>query len=197
VADGCTERTDAGLSTFGFKVIERMDRLGILIDLSHSSDLASKETIEASKAPCCFTHTFARSVFKNPRGKPDDLLRLLAKKGGVIGIAAVPNLISNKPVQTIFDVMDHLDYMVKLVGIDHVAIGTDCMYGDHVEMHKHMRGVMNMSKVLDDLPAPAGIRRTRASGQLRLRPRRPGILDEQVMKILGENVPRLLVQTIG
>ena len=199
IADGCTERTDAGVSTFGFRVIERMNRLGMLIDLSHSSDLSSKETIEASKAPCCFTHTFSRAVFNNPRGKTDDLLKLLAQKGGVIGIAAVPNLISNKPVQTIFDVMDHLDYMVKLVGIDHVAIGTDCMYGDHVEMHKHMRGVMNMSKVLDDLPAPY-VDYMENPGQWPNFARAlvsRGYSDGDIKKILGENVLRLLRQAIG
>ena len=199
VADGCTERTDAGLSTFGFKVIERMNRLGMLIDLSHSSDLASKETIEASKAPCCFTHTFARAAFNNPRGKTDDLLKLIAQKGGVIGMAAVPNLISRKPVQTIFDVMDHVDYMVKLVGIDHVAIGTDCMYGDHVEMHRTMRGVMNMGKALDEFPAPY-VECIENPGQWPNFARAlvaRGYSEEQAKKILGENVLRLLRQTIG
>jgi len=199
IADGCTERTDAGVSTFGFRVIERMNRLGMLIDLSHSSDLSSQETIEASQAPCCFTHTFARAVFNNPRGKTDDLLKLLARKGGVIGIAAVPNLISNKPVQTLFDVMDHLDYMVKLVGPDHVAIGTDCMFGDHVEMHRHMRGVMNMKGVLDDLIAPH-LEYIENPGQWPNFARAlvsRGYSDGDIKKILGENVLRLLRQTIG
>ena len=199
VADGCTERTDAGVSTFGFKVIDRMNRLGMLIDLSHSSDLASKETIDASKAPCCFTHTFARAAFNNPRGKTDALLKLIAQKGGVIGLAAVPNLISRKPVQTIFDVMDHVDYMVKLVGIDHVAIGTDCMYGDHVEMHKYMRGVMNMGKALDEFPAPF-VEYIENPGQWSNFARAlvvRGYSDEPAKKILGENVLRLLRQTIG
>ena len=178
VGDGCTERTDAGLSTFGFKVIERMNRLGMLIDLSHSSDLASKETIEASKAPCCFTHTFSRAVFNNPRGKTDDLLKLIAQKGGVIGMAAVPNLISRKPVQTIFDVMDHVDYMVKLVGIDHVAIGTDCMYGDHVEMHRTMREGHEYGQGPRRIPRPLrGIHREPGPvAQFRPRLGRPGIL---------------------
>ena len=199
LGDGCTERTDAGLSTFGFKVIERMNRLGMLIDLSHSSDLASKEAIEASKAPCCFTHTFARSVFNNPRGKTDDLLRLIVARGGVIGVAAVPNLISDKPVQTIFDVLDHLSYLIKLVGIDHVAIGTDCVFGDHVAMHKQMRMVMDMSKALREFPAPY-VEYIENPGQWPNFTRAlvsRGFSDGEIKKILGENVLRLLRQTIG
>lgn len=199
LGDGCTERTDAGLSSLGFKVIERMNRLGMLIDLSHSSDLASKETIEASKAPCCFTHTFAREIFNNPRGKTDELLKLVARKGGVIGMAVVPNLISSKPVQTIFDVLDHLDYIVKLVGIDHVAIGTDCMFGDHVALHKNMHKIMDMSKALNEFPG-AYIDYMENPGQWPNFTRAlvaRGYSDGDIKKILGENVLRLLRQTIG
>jgi membrane dipeptidase len=126
----------------------------MLIDLSHSSDRASEEVIEASRAPCCFSHTFARELFNNPRGRADDLLKMMAERGGVIGIAAVPNLISNKPVQSIFNVLEHLDHIVKLVGIDHVAIGTDCLFGDHVMMHKYLLQIMDMTKALHDFAAP-------------------------------------------
>jgi len=66
IGDGCTERTDAGLSTFGLKAIERMNRLGMLIDLSHSSELTCKEAIEASKAPCSFSHTFPQRRLRAP-----------------------------------------------------------------------------------------------------------------------------------
>lgn len=197
VGDGCTERSDAGLSSFGFKVIERMNRLGMLIDLSHSSDLTSRETIEASKAPCCFSHTFARGVFNNPRGKSDELLKLLAQKGGVIGIAAVPNLISRKPVQAIFDVLDHLDYIVKLVGIDHVAIGTDCMFGDHVAFHKQMLKIMGLP--LSEFPA-ACIDYIENPGEWPNFTRAlvaRGYTDADIKKILGENVLRILKQVIG
>ncbi len=199
VADGCTERTDGGLSNFGFKVIERMNRLGMLIDLSHSSDIAAKETIEASKAPCAFTHTFARALFENPRGRSDDLLKLLAEHGGVIGVAAVANLMSGKEVQTIFDVIDQVDYLVKLVGVDHVAVGTDAMFGDHVGMHKLMRGVMDMMKALKDLPAPyvEYIENPSEWPNLTRALVARGYSDEAIKKIIGENVLRVLEQTIG
>ena len=199
VADGCTERTDAGLSSFGFKVIERMNRLGMLIDLSHSSPVAIRETVEASQAPCCCTHSFARAVHNNPRGLTDDLARLLTKRGGVIGVAAVPNLISNKPVQTIGDVMDHVDYLVKLVGIDHVAIGTDAMFGDHVALHRYIRGIMDMTVALKDLPAPH-VEYLENPGQFPNATRAlvaRGYSDKDIQKIIGGNIVRLLKETIG
>ncbi|MBW2149406.1 MAG: membrane dipeptidase [Deltaproteobacteria bacterium] len=199
IADGCTERTDCGLSSFGFKVIERMNRLGMLIDLSHSSHIATKETIEASKAPCCCTHTFAQGVYNNPRGKSDDLLKLLTKRGGLIGVAAVPNLISNKEVQTVFDVIDHVDYLVKLVGIDHVAIGTDAMFGDHVGLHKYVRGIMDMTIALKELPA-THVEYIENPGQFPNITRAlvaRGYSDDEIKKIIGGNVLRLLEKTIG
>jgi membrane dipeptidase len=199
VADGCTERTDGGLSSFGFKVIERMNRLGMLIDLSHSSDIAAKETIEASKVPCALTHTFARGLFNSPRGRSDDLLKLLAERGGVIGVAAVANLMSGKEVQTVFDVIDQVDYLVKLVGVDHVAIGTDAMFGDHVGMHKLMRGVMDMMKALRELPAPY-VEYIENPGEWPNLTRAlvaRGYPDEAVKKIIGENVLKFLERTIG
>ena len=199
IADGCTERTDSGLSSFGYKVIERMNRLGMLIDLSHSSPIASKETIEASTAPCCFTHTFAQGIFDNPRGKSDELLKQMAERGGVIGVAAVANLISNKEVQTVFDVMDHVDYLVKLVGIDHVSIGTDAMFGDHVGLHKYIRGIMDMTVALKNLPAEY-VEHIENPGQWPNVTRAlvaRGYSDEDIKKIIGGNVLRILEQTIG
>jgi membrane dipeptidase len=199
IADGCTERTDGGLSSFGFKVNERMNRLGMLIDVSHSSPIATKETIEASKAPCSCTHTFARGVYDNPKGKSDDLLKLMAERGGVIGVEAVPNITCFKKEQTVFDVMDHVDYLVKLVGVDHVAIGTDIMFGDHVEFHKYVREIINLTDVVKAFPA-THMEHIENPGQWPNITRAlvaRGYSDDDIKKIIGGNVLRLLEQTIG
>ncbi|MBW2306961.1 MAG: membrane dipeptidase [Deltaproteobacteria bacterium] len=199
IADGCTERTDCGLSSFGFKVIERMNRLGMLIDVSHSSPIATKEAVEASKVPCCCTHTFAQGVYDNPKGKSDDLLKLMAEHGGVVGVEAVPNITCFKKLQTIFDVIDHVDYIVKLVGIDHVAIGTDTMFGDHVEFHKYIREIINLTDVVKDFPA-THFEYIENPGQWPNITRAlvaRGYSDEEIKKIIGGNVLRLLEQTIG
>ena len=199
IADGCTERSDCGLSSFGFKVIERMNRLGMLIDVSHSSPLATKETAEASKAPCCATHSFAWTVYNNPKGKSDDLIKLIAERGGIIGVEAVPNITCFKEVQTVFDVIDHVDYCVKLVGVDHVAIGTDSMFGDHVVFHKYMREIINLTDVVKDFPG-THIEHIENPGQWPNITRAlvaRGYSDDDIKKIIGGNVLKLLEQTIG
>ncbi len=201
IADGLTEKTDCGLSGFGFEVIERMNSLGILIDLSHASPIASREAIEASKAPCCISHTFARGVHNTPRGASDELCKLLANHGGLIGVFAVTNVLSNKKVQTVFDVIDHVDYLVKLVGIDHVAIGTDTMFGDHVALHKHaVKGSMQMKGYLDEsFPAPYTDYIENASQWPNITRALVdrGYSDDEIKKIIGGNLLRFLKETIG
>ena len=199
IGDGFTERTDGGLSSFGLKVIERMNRLGILIDFSHSSDLSTKEGIEASEAPCACTHNWAKGVYGSPRAKSDEIFELIAKHKGVIGVAAVPNLISNKEVQTVFDVMDHVDYIVKLVGVDHVAIGTDSTFGDHVAFHKVAQKLMSLTTAKKGFAA-THIEYLENPGQFPNVTRAlvaRGYSDEDITKIMGGNVLRLLEQTIG
>jgi len=197
--DGCNERTDAGLSRFGLKVVERMNRLGMLIDLSHSSPLASREAVEASAAPCCASHTFATALHDNPKGKSDDLCALIASKGGLIGVEAVPNVTCFTPTQSVFDVVDHVDYLVKLVGVDHVAIGTDCMFGDHVALHYAIAEMIGVSDEVHDLPA-THMDYIENPGQWPNITRAlvaRGYADEDIRKIVGGNVLRLLEQTIG
>jgi len=199
IGDGASERTDAGLSNFGLRVVRRMNDLKILIDLSHSSPQTSLDAIEASKAPCCCTHTLARGLHDNPKGKSDDLCKGLAERGGVIGVEAVPNITSQKETQTVFDVIDHVDYLGNLVGIDHVAIGTDALFGDHVGLHKVIRGLVNLTDMVKEFPAThfeyienpgqwPNITRALVSR---------GYSDDDIKSLLGGNVLRLLEQTIG
>lgn len=199
IGSGSKERNDSGLSKFGLKVVERMNRLGILIDFSHSSEQSIRDGIEASESPCCCTHTLARALENNPRGLSDELLELFAKHEAVIGVEAVPNIITHKEVQTVFDVIDHVDHIVKVVGVGHVAIGTDTMFGDHVAFHKVMLEAMGMAGITKDFPA-THIEYIENPGQLPNVTRAlvaRGYSDEEIRKIIGGNVLRLLKQTIG
>ncbi|UCD80807.1 MAG: membrane dipeptidase, partial [Desulfobacterales bacterium] len=90
VGQGCLERLDAGLTDFGLEVIAEMNRLGILIDLSHVGYRTTMEAIEASGKPVAFTHANPKSLCDHPRNKPDDAIKALAKKGGVIGATIFP-----------------------------------------------------------------------------------------------------------
>lgn len=126
---GSTERNDVGLSDFGVAVVERMNELGILVDLSHCGIKTTLDAIEVSKRPVLFSHSNARALNDNPRCKSDEQIRKLAAKGGVMGITTVNFFVSKKPRSTLDDYIAHIEHVVRLVGIDHVAIGTDSSIG--------------------------------------------------------------------
>ncbi|WP_328345384.1 dipeptidase [Micromonospora sp. NBC_00421] len=134
---GLSERVDGGLTHFGRRAVDRMNKLGIAIDVSHSGDRTSLEVVEASRVPVFITHAGARAVWDTPRMKPDEVIRACAERGGVIGIEAAPHttLSAAHPHHSIESVMDHFTYCVDLVGIDHVTFGPDTMFGDHVGVH--------------------------------------------------------------
>ncbi len=166
-----------GLSEFGRKVVQEMNRLGMMVDVSHISDKAFYDVLEVSKAPVFASHSCARAICDNPRNLTDDMLRALAKNGGVVQMCILseyvkkgePNpardsayralrtkwnnfrgltpeqekqattewyeLEEKYPVKlaTVADVVDHIDHMVKVMGIDHVGIGTDFDGGGGVD----------------------------------------------------------------
>jgi membrane dipeptidase len=127
IGDGCGERTDCGLSKFGIKVIEKMNELGMLIDLSHAGYKTTIEAIEVSRAPVIFTYTYPRTLNDHIRNKSDEQIRALAKKDGIIGIAAYSLFAAKKKGErpTINHFLNAIDYVVKLVGVDYVGIGLD------------------------------------------------------------------------
>jgi len=135
VGCGCGEIVasgkDCGLSAFGVQVVEEMNRLGILVDLSHVGHETTMEAIELSKAPVAFTHTNVRALHDFCRCKTDEEIKALAEKDGVMGITALSKFVRSRNKEgyyipaTMDEFLDHIDYVVDLVGINHVAIGTD------------------------------------------------------------------------
>jgi membrane dipeptidase len=125
LGDGCTERTNAGLSDFGVAVVHRMNELGIVVDLSHCGEATSRDGIEVSKAPPAFTHTMCKGVYDHVRAKSDALLKAMADKGGVVGIATLGYFIGPTAATTFDDYLRHIDHAVKVAGIDHVALASD------------------------------------------------------------------------
>ncbi len=125
LGNGCYERTDEGLSNFGVDAVKEMNRLGILIDLSHVGDRTTLETAELSEQPVACTHANARSFFDHPRNKTDEALKLIVDNGGVIGANAFPPFLRNGFQSTLRDYADAIDDLVERVGVDHVGIGTD------------------------------------------------------------------------
>ena len=125
LGNGCYERVDDGLTNFGLDAVAIMNELGILVDLSHVGDRTTLDTIEASQKPVAFTHANAREFVDHVRNKPDDALRALAERGGVVGANAWPSFLRKGYESTLADYADAIDDLVERVGIDHVGIGTD------------------------------------------------------------------------
>jgi len=125
LGDGCTERTNAGLSDFGVAVVHRMNELGVIVDLSHCGEQTSKDGIEVTKKPPAFTHTMCKAVHDHVRAKSDALLKALADKGGVTGIATLGYFVGPTPATSFDDYLRHVDHAVKVAGIDHVALASD------------------------------------------------------------------------
>ena len=125
LGNGCYERRDEGLSNFGVDAVREMNRLGILIDLSHVGDRTTLEAIEASEMPVACTHANARSYFDQRRNKTDEALKLLAARGGVVGATCIATFLRTGTDSAIEDYVDAIDYLVEMIGIDHVGIGTD------------------------------------------------------------------------
>ncbi len=125
LGDGCTERTNAGLSDFGVSVVERMNALGIVVDLSHCGEQTTRDGIAISKRPPAFTHTVCKAVYDHVRAKSDELLKALADKGGVVGIATLGYFVGPTASTTFDDYLRHVDHAVKVAGIDHVGLASD------------------------------------------------------------------------
>ena len=202
LGDGCTERTDSGLSYLGIEVVERLNELGILIDLSHCGIQTSLDAIRLSKDPVLFNHTGARAL--NPghhRLKTDEQLRAIADKGGLIGISAVPNQLSDRPEQGIEDMLNHIDYAVRLIGVDHVAIGLDNIFGDQVGHHREMaasksvdfrRSTMHLAaNFMYGIESPLEWKNIIRGLVSR------GYSDEEIAKIVGENALRVIEEVAG
>jgi len=134
---GLREANDGGLTQFGRLAVRRMNKLGIAIDVSHSGDQTSLDTIEVSEQPIFITHVGARALWNTKRMKPDHILKACADKGGAIGIEAAPHttLTQQHPHHNLESFMQHFEYVANLVGIDHVAFGPDTLFGDHVALH--------------------------------------------------------------
>lgn len=197
---GLKEPAHYGLTTFGRRAVRRMNQLGIAIDISHANDATSMDTIEASTHPLFITHAGARALWDTPRLKPDEVIRACAAKGGVIGIEAAPHttITRNTLTHSLASFMEHFEYCVELVGIDHVAFGPDVLFGDHVGLHHALREALSLSAskgttpypevpFVDGLESPAeafpNIVRWLVTH---------GYSDEDIAKVIGGNIMRVL-----
>lgn len=123
--DGTWENDSrGGLTRLGHAALEEMNRLGIVVDISHASDQTTWDILEASSRPVIASHSNARALHDHPRNVTDDMIRAIAASGGVVGAVAVAGFIATRDA-SIARWVDHIDHIKGLVGIDHIAVGFD------------------------------------------------------------------------
>lgn len=206
VGDGCLERTNAGLSDFGLEVVQRMNEVGVLIDLSHCGPQTTLDGIAFSKKPVSMTHTMCASVrAKHPRAKSDEQIRNCAEKGGVTGMIALGYFVGPDPGgdTTIENYADHIEYAVNIAGIEHVGISTDfppqgiSPWATYDNWYEPRTGFFKPSYELRWPPwIPALDSTNRYRNLLAVLDRR-GWSTGDMEKLLGLNWVRLLRETIG
>ncbi len=176
---GCMTE-DRGLTAFGHEVVERMNGIGMAVDLSHCGERTTLEAIEASQKPVLITHSNCKALAPSvPRCKSDAVIRAASQRGGVIGLTAVRHFVRASDPVTIEDALDHFDYAVKLVGVEHVGVGSD------LDLH----GRDTNSKLRYDI---AGLNHPRRMYDLVEGLIRRGYTNEHVQMILGGNFRRVL-----
>jgi membrane dipeptidase len=176
LADGVTDaRTGGGLSEFGVQVVEELNRLGVLIDVSHLNDAGFWDLIDVSAEPIVASHSNSRAICGHPRNLTDDQIRALADRGGVMGINFSPPFVHPTRAD-VARVVDHIDHIVDVVGVDYVGLGSD------------FDGIRGTPIGLEDVSKMPNI-----TAELVHR----GYAEQAIRKILGENHLRVLKDVVG
>ena len=125
IGNGSTERRDDGISDFGIAIVQRMNKLGMAVDVSHCGDRTTLDSFEVSKKPVLITHANCRALVPHPRCKTDEAIKKMAATGGVMGITGVRMFVKVDEPTTIEDALNHFDHVARLVGVEHLGVGSD------------------------------------------------------------------------
>jgi membrane dipeptidase len=190
-ADGCEEPGDAGLSRFGRQLVAELNRLGMVVDVSHTGRASSMGAVEASTAPVIASHSNAAAVHPSRRNLHDDLIRAIAGSGGVIGANGYPAFVADAARPTLDQYIDHMAYIADLVGPGHVSIGLDYTVRNP-PMAEYEQLVADGQWSRESYPPPpwhypAGLDDASGLPNLTQRLLQRGFSEQDVRGILGEN----------
>ncbi|MGD9124380.1 MAG: dipeptidase [Desulfarculaceae bacterium] len=191
VADGVAEPSNSGLSNFGREVVREMNRLGILIDVSHLSPAGVNDVLQLSTQPVVASHSNAKAVCPHQRNLDDEHIKGIAEKGGVIGITFLGRFVADENA-TLSDVLDHVDHMAELVGPAHLSVGPD--FTDHcADMIISARRVAGPGQPVDDtsIPYAEGLDDVTKLPNFTRGLVSRGYSDNDIRGILGENYLRV------
>lgn len=181
---GCQEPKDTGLTEYGARVVREMNRVGMVVDVSHCSERTTLDTLKVSRKPVLVTHSNCRALVQHPRCKSDAVIRELAARGGVMGITVIPAFVRQGKPAHVDDVLAHFDHVARLVGVEHVGLGSDADL-DAIDPRTRrtrpryvIRGLQHARRTFDI-----------TEGLLRR-----GYRDQQIELILGGNFQRAMTE---
>ncbi|MBI3976796.1 MAG: membrane dipeptidase [Chloroflexi bacterium] len=191
LADGIRTGSGGGLTQLGREAVKEMNRLGLVVDVSHLNDPGFWDVVEVSSAPIHASHSNCRAVCGHPRNLTDDMLRAIAQTGGVVGVHALGPLITTSGRKPTFDeLIAHIEHLVQVIGEDHVAIGPDLLERDVADLiqilwRDHPQLTNRNYVYPDELDSLAGFPNVTSALIAR------GFGDAAITKILGGNMLRL------
>ena len=199
IGNGAFERRDDGVSDFGVRIIERMNRSGMAVDCGHAGDRTMLDAFELSKKPVIISHGNCRALHPDyPRCVTDEAIKAMAKTGGVIGMNFISSMVKPHEPTTVDDVIDHFDHVRDLVGIEHVGVGSDLGIESNDfmppgQLQKMLAGMnpkyrVHHREAVEHLDHPKRIYDL-TDGLIRRK-----YTDDQIRLILGENWQRVLSQ---
>ncbi len=205
VGDGCMERTDDGLSRFGVALVEEMNRVGMIVDATHTGYRTTMDMFEISKDPVIFSHSNPAGMWEIPRSIKDDQIKACAKSGGVIALNGVGVFLGDNDASTEM-FLNHIDYVAKLVGPEHVGIGTDWLHPKerranppsaahnpmkvHQDAHFKASGGKSRGPSWDKIEYVAPTQIPELTDQMLKR----GYSEKEIRGVLGENMMRVAEQ---
>ena len=216
LGSGLSELGDGGLTDLGYDAVKRMNKTGVIIDVSHAGDMTAMDTVEASGKPLLISHVGSRTLTDNARMLPDDVLQACTEKGGVVGVevAGFAPRTKKHPEASIECLLEHLEYLMDLLGVDHVGAGPDTLWGDHQGLYRQgplgtvnkpkgkghhqrprppdMPEVFDSGEMVRDLDYVKGLESPTDFSNIARGLVRDGYSDEEIAKVMGLNGLRVI-----
>ena len=174
---GVATKCDTGLTSLGKRYIQELNKQGILIDVSHASPKTVDDVLNLSNSPIIASHSCVKSICEHRRNLTDEQIKGIAKNGGVVGITFYKSFLNNKSKADAADVAKHIDYVVNMVGIEHVGIGTDFQLLEPESTPSNVRNIDEFENIFDEL-------------------RSKNYKEDDIAKVAGGNFINLMCQII-
>lgn len=210
VGAGCYESRDAGLSDFGREVVDELNRLRMVIDLSHVGPVTSEDAITHSRLPVCYSHTASRALKDHPRNKSDEQLRRIADRGGFVGATFFTSFLRRGAAATLDDFLEVIEHMINVIGEENVGFGTDTrkgygawsIYWDEAELadppyFSRDKGYARELTTFLAQKRPAGFADYSSYPAITAAMERRGWTETRIRRVMGENWVRFLGEVWG